>query len=230
MARHELVEALVNADELPIVAIGGCLLLMDEVAPDLLEVVESAAAGTLNRPADDNLLFLAMHILGGGRVQRLHEPLMRLLRRPNDELRELLGDAKTETLGKIVAGAFDGNADDLFGLLCEPALDEFLRSSIFGAVAFLTWAGRIDESVTRAFLERFDQQRPIPDEDWTWFSWSEAVERLGWEDMAPRVEQAYRDGRIPEGISSLKHFRSGLAEAKAAPAGDDSRFQGQGQG
>lgn len=49
MARHELVEALVNADELPIVAIGGCLLLMDEVAPDLLEVVESAAAGTLNR-------------------------------------------------------------------------------------------------------------------------------------------------------------------------------------
>ena len=155
---------------------------------------------------------------------------MRLLRRPNDELRELLGDAKTETLGKIVAGAFDGNANDLFGLLCEPALDEFLRSSIFGAVAFLTWAGRIDESVTRAFLERFDQQRPIPDEDWTWFSWSEAVERLGWEDMAPRVEQAYRDGPIPEGISSLKHFRSGLAEAKAAPAGDDSRFQSQGQG
>ena len=59
IARHELVEALANADELPIQAIGGCLIFIDEVAPDLLAVVESAAAGTLDRPADDRLLFIA---------------------------------------------------------------------------------------------------------------------------------------------------------------------------
>ena len=231
MARHELVEALANADELPIVAIGGCLLFIDEVAPDLLAVVENAAAGTLDRPADDRLLFIALHILGGGRMSRLHAPLMQLLRRPIDELQELIGDsAMTATLGKIVAGGFNGNADDLFDLLCEPGLDPFVRSSVFGAVAFLTWAGKIDASATRAFLRRFNQLRDLPDDIAPWFAWSEVIELLGWDDMAPLVEQAYRDGRIGEEWGSIEEFHDAVAKSKLAADDDDTRFQDQCQG
>lgn len=96
-------------------------------------------------------------------------------------------------------------------MLCDTEVDEYVRSSIFGAVAFLTWEGRIDASVTRAFLERLDDQRLIPDEDWNWFAWSAAVELLGWDAMSPRVEQAYRDDRIARDISALADYRRGRA-------------------
>ncbi len=230
MARHELLDALVNAEESPLPLLGDCLVRIDEVAPDLLAVVENAADGTLVRPDDENLLFLALHILGAGRVERLHAPLMRLLRRPIDELDELLGDAKTETLGKIIAGGFNGNANDLFELLYEPSIDEFMRDSVFGAVAFLTWAGRIDAAVTRDFLLRFDVDRPIPAGDFAWFSWASAIELLGWSDLAEHAETAYRDGRIDDSIGTINHFRDGLAVAQRAAPGNDRRFQEIGQG
>ena len=39
---------------------------------------------------------------------------MCLLHRPEEEIDELLGDAETEMLHAIIAGGFDGHAEDLF--------------------------------------------------------------------------------------------------------------------
>ena len=69
-----------------------------------------------------------------------------------------------------------------------------------GAIAILTWDGRIDAAQTRAFLERFDEERVIEAGDNGWHAWSNIVEQLAWTDFVPRVEQAYADGRIWVGI------------------------------
>jgi thioesterase domain-containing protein len=58
-----------------------------------------------------------------------------------------------------------------------------------------------------------------------WFGWSYIVEQLGWADLAPRVEQAYADGRIWQGMSSAKDFRKGLAKVLQAAPDDTSRFE-----
>jgi len=107
-------------------------------------------------------VFFASHILGAAREPRLHPPLMRLLRRPREQIDCLLGDALTETVGKIIAGAFNGHAEDLFALARNPDSDEFLRATLILATAFLTWNRRIDPAETRAFVEWFDEARPVP--------------------------------------------------------------------
>jgi hypothetical protein len=57
-----------------------------------------------------------LHILGGARDRETCQPLLRLLRRPFDEVDNLLGDAVTESLAKIVTGVFDDDIDALFAL------------------------------------------------------------------------------------------------------------------
>ncbi len=209
--RHPLVTAMAVAERLPRAEIAAAIEHLAEVTPDLLAVVERAAEGPVEDQAESILVFFALHILAAAREPKLHAPLMRLLRRPETEIDELLGEAETEALGKIIAGGFDGHAADLFELALEPERNEFLRDSVMGAIAFLTWDGRIDAAETRRFLERFDDDRAMPAGDNGWFGWSLMVEQLGWADMAPRVEQAYADGRIGDWMSSVENFREGLA-------------------
>jgi uncharacterized protein len=148
---------------------------------------------------------------------------MRLLRLSPDRLEALLGDAATETLSRIVAGAFDGNAQELIDVIADPSLDDCLRWQLFGTLAFLTQVGRIDRSETIRFLRRFDDERLAVAGDFAWEGWGEAVVLLGLREMAERVEAALRDERIPEEISGPEWFEKVLRRAEADPQ-DLSRF------
>jgi len=79
------------------------------------------------------LLFRGLHILGGARDRESCQPLLRLLRRPLPELNDLLGDAITESMAKIVTGVFDGDIDGLFALMIDSSIDMFIREASFGA-------------------------------------------------------------------------------------------------
>ena len=226
---HPLIEQLTADEGLPQEAIRACLMDIEAVAPDLLSLVSKAAGGTLEQ-SEENPCFIGLHILAAARDQRLFAPLVQLLRRSSAEVDKLLGDAHTMTLPSILVSCFDGNADDLCALIRNPAVDEFTRDSLFRALAFLTWEGRIDPAATRDFIEQFGRDRPVPDDDFAWLSWSQVIELLGWHDLAPAVEQAYADGRIPSEHSDLKHFRDGLAEALAAAPDDTRRFAQEGVG
>lgn len=175
---HPLVEQLATDQGLPREAIGACLLNIEAVAPDLLALVSQAADGTLEESEADRF-FIGLHILAGARDQRLFVPLMRLLRRSAAEVDELLGDAHTMTLPRVLVGCFDGDVDTLFALIRDPELDEYTRDSLFRALAFLTWEGRIDRAATHTFIAQFARDRPVPDGDFGWFAWSTVVELLG---------------------------------------------------
>ena len=71
--------------------------------------------------------------LAAQRGARTFKPLMLLLRRPIDDLDDLLGDAITETLPKIVAGVFDGDLDLLLRMITDPDVDEFVRGGLVAA-------------------------------------------------------------------------------------------------
>jgi hypothetical protein len=206
--RHPLVEAMAVTGRLP----------------------RAEIAAAIEDQAEEHLVFFSLHILAVARQPRLHGPLMRLLHRPAGEVDQLLGTAETETLDAIIAGAFNGHAEDLFDLARDPERDEFLRGSVMAAIAILTWNGRIDAAVTRDFLKRFDDDRVIEAGDNGWFAWSYIVEQLGWTDFVPRVEQAYADGRIWAGLSTIETFRRGLAETLKASPDDGTRFRHGTQG
>ena len=104
---------------------------------------------------------------------------MLLLHRSPEELDELLGDAITETLPRIVTGVFDGDHDALLEAIADRHIDDFVRNSLFVAAAFLTWNGLIDRAHLEQFLVRFYEERLADDEDHGWVGWQEAVALLG---------------------------------------------------
>jgi uncharacterized protein len=220
---RDLVEEFSQADGVPDLALALALLQPDRIADATLRVIEAAAWGEALSRRDENLLFWGIHVLGAARQERAFRPLMRLLRLSSDRLDELLGDAMTETLPRIVAGAFDGDAQELMAVIADPSLDDSLRWQLFGALAFLTQVGRINRTETIRFLHRFDDERLAVEGDIAWEGWAEAIALLGLREMAERLNAALRDGRVTEEISGREWFEEMLRRAEAGPE-DLTRF------
>jgi hypothetical protein len=194
-----------------------------EAAPRLIAAIEDAADGKPLTDADERFVFFGANILGAARRTEAFAPLLRLLHLPGDDLEHLLGDGITELLPLIVAGVFDGNVEALHALVCDPAVDEYARSSVLGALAFLTWEGRVDEEETRRFLERFADDCPAEPGNFVWCGWQEAIALLGWRDLVPRVEAAFKDERIPLEYMEFDDFLEDLARTEIDPE-DGKRF------
>ncbi len=241
---HPLVEQLViegggpgEAQTAPWDVIAQCLEQIDTVRTDLLALVERAADGALTeeadpepgvdpqRDADLDRAFFAVHILAAARETRLCAPLRRLLRRPEDELDAILGDATTATLPGIIISCFEGGTADLLALARDPEVDGFVRGGCLGAIAFMTWEGRIDAASTRSLLARIDEERLLPVDDFGWVGWAEAIALLGWSDMTEAVERAMADGRLMDELFTQSEFRSSMADSLAATADDGARFE-----
>jgi hypothetical protein len=169
------------------------------------------------------LLFRVPHILGAARDREACQPLLRLLRRPFDEVDALLGDAVTESLAKIATGVFDDDIDALFALIIDGSIDGFIREALFGAATFLTWERRIARDRFREFLVRFYEERPAEDGDQAWAGWLQAISLLGLRDLVPLVDGAFGEDRMPEEWIDRPQFDEDLAEAERAPD-DIDRF------
>jgi hypothetical protein len=236
--RKEEVAALLGREQRPIedylnaltdkplsdLAIAYCALRIEEAAPALLAMLTKAADGEARTDEEKRQAFRSLYLLGGARQSEAFQPLLRLLRRPQREVDELLGDTITEALAKIAAGAFDNDVDALFGAITDGTIFEYTRKALLGAATFLTWEGRIDRDRMHRFLERFYQDRLAADGDYVWIGWLEAIALLGLRDLAPLVHRAWDEGIIPPGVFDRRHFDQDLAAAERAP-GDVSRLE-----
>jgi hypothetical protein len=227
---HPLLLEIANAKDVPREAIARCMLCLPDVAPELLAAITRATEAPVTSQNELNLVYYGVPILAAAREPRLQAPLLRLLRLPDETLEELIGDEYVTTVPRIAVGAFDGDALGLFDLLRDAEASDFVRMPLFGSVAYLTWQGRIPPETTRAFLYRFDADRPIPAHEIGWNGWETAIELLGWQEFAPLVAAAYADGRLDTGLSELRLFKQGLADAAAAAPDDNTRFEAEGYG
>jgi hypothetical protein len=220
---EDYLDAVATERKLPDFAVGMCTLRIEEAAPKLRAVLLRAADGRELSDDESLLLFRGLHILGGARDRETCEPLLRLLRRPFDEVDALLGDAVTESLAQIVTGVFDDDIGALFALIIDGSIDGFIREALFGAATFLTWERRIARDRFREFLVRFYEERPAEDGDQAWAGWLQAISLLGLRDLGPLVDGAFREDRMPEEWIDRPQFDEDLAEAERAPD-DIDRF------
>src|SRR3546814_13533659 len=88
---------------------------------------------------------------------------------------------------------------------------------------------RIDRGRTARFLAHFHETRPAADGDYAWIVWEEAVALLGLRDLAPLVERAIGDGRMPERFVEYADFEAMLADSERSPD-DIQRFEIAGLG
>ena len=220
---EDYLDAVATERKLPDFAVGMCTLRIEEAAPKLRAVLLRAADGRELSDDESLLLFRGLHILGGARDRETCEPLLRLLRRPFDEVDSLLGDAVTESLAQIVTGVFDDDIGALFALIIDGSIDGFIREALFGAATFLTWERRIARDRFREFLVRFYEERPAEDGDQAWAGWLQAISLLGLRDLVPLVDGAFGEDRMPEEWIDRPQFDEDLAEAERAPD-DIDRF------
>jgi hypothetical protein len=221
--------AMATERRLPALSLGICLGRIEETAPPLCDLLSRAADGEALEPEEETLLFRGLHVLGGAQIEQSWPSLLRLLRRPDDELDLLLGDAITETLGRIAVGMFNGDADSLFEAIGERHRDGFVREALWNAATFLTWEGRIERERMRERLVWFFEDRRAADGDQSWIGWQGAIAHLGLRELAPPVEQAFAQGRVPDDVMELRHFQRDLAEAERAPD-DPERLKEAGMG
>jgi uncharacterized protein len=109
----------------------------------LRAVLLRAADGEVLSDDESLLLFRGFHILGGARDREACQPLLRLLRRPFQEVDDLIGDTVIKSLANIVTGVFDDDSDALFALIIDRSIDGLIREALFGAATFLAWERRI---------------------------------------------------------------------------------------
>lgn len=220
---EKYVAELAADSDLTVAAIEACTARYAEAGPLLRAALARAADGALADAKDEDLFFRALFIAGKQRDPLAFEPLLRILRRAPDEVESLLGDAVTEYLSRIVAGVFDGNADSLFGAVGDPTLDEYVRSELLDAATVLTWEGRIEREHMERFLERFEAENPVPDEDFSWFSWLTAVSLLGLRRLEPNAARVLSKEAALD-FMSREEFAASLDRAEQAPR-DFNRFE-----
>lgn len=82
---------------MPQATIRHCLDHPQEVVPTFISILTRAANGPSVTPEEFAALFLIVYILGDLREQQAYRPLVELLRKGEETLDELFGDALTET-------------------------------------------------------------------------------------------------------------------------------------
>jgi len=214
--RERIVLALRNEIVLPSTVVAVATLYADVIEPDVLAVLERAAHEDLDRPSD-RLLFRGIHILGGRQLPGAFRPFIDFLRGPRDRV-EMLGDAITETLAKILAGLFDGNEEPLRALIVDTKVDPFVRSAGLRAMGTLCFDRRIAREKFSSYLRQIDEERLLGEnDDILWYAWACVIGVLGMTDLAPLVQAAFADGRIDPGICVEKDFDRLLDDALARP-------------
>jgi len=209
---------------LPEFALGACLVRIEEAAPRLLALLDRAADGDVLSAEDENLFFRGLFVLGAARAGAGWRPLLRLLRRPADELDDRLGDALTESLPSIATGLFQDDTEGLFEAIVDPSIHESAREALFGAAIYLVWDGRIERAAMHRFLVQFFERRLAQRWNMAWIGWLRGISLLGFRNLAPLAHQAWDEGYIVPDYLDRDEFEDELAQSEQDPA-DQNRFK-----
>jgi uncharacterized protein len=221
----EIIESLSTAESRPDAVLRAAVDIAGEIAPAVIAVVEQAADGSDLSRGQGDLLFWGIHVLGSARRTELFQPLMRLVcQRSDDDLRSILGGARTETLHKIIISVFDGDTSTLIDACADSRVDSFVRWSLIGALARLTFDGAVPHDTTMTFLDRFDREPLAAPEDDAWQGWQDAIYLLGLEEMRERLRAACREGRFLQAEGELEFCEEHLTIACNLAPGDPSLF------
>jgi len=215
-SRESIVHALRTSAATPSIEIALGTLYALTIEPDILAVLNRALREELDTPGQ-RLLFRGLHILGGRQLPAALQPFIEFLRGPGERV-EMLGDAITETLSKILAGLFNGSDEPLRSLIVDAKVDPFVRSAGLRAMGTLCFDRQIDRETFANFLRQLDEQHLLAqDDDVLWYAWMCVIGVLGMTELAERVRAAFADGRIGSHLCTEKHFDRLLDDALARP-------------
>src|SRR4051794_12180660 len=117
----------------------------DEVAPELLGMLERYTTGADRSDEATRVAFFILPLAGEKQDRRVF-PLLCRLAQDGEALEAVLGDSVTTTLTQILISTYDGDLDALKGVIEAAEADEDVRAEALQALAYLTAIGRILET------------------------------------------------------------------------------------
>ena len=116
-------------NDLPREAMQWALDHWDEVAPELLSVVERYTSGADRSDETASAVFFILHLAGEKQDTRVF-PLLCRLAQDGEAIEAALGDGTTTTFKQILISTYDGDLDTLKGLIEAAEADEFVRAVV----------------------------------------------------------------------------------------------------
>ena len=210
MEIDEILRQFAKSEALPLEAIEAARARRGECVPVFLRVVEEAIAGDMPVDDSESPIFLVFHMLGEWREKTAYRPLLRLLQCDPEQVELWLGDALSETGGRVLAGVFDGDSAPLREAILNPKANEWARDAAFDAFANLATAGAIDRNEASGFLrDSFAELQPRAEHP-VWMGWVGAVAELGLTEFEPLVREAFDLGFIDPLFMEFDEFESDL--------------------
>jgi hypothetical protein len=202
-------------NDLPREAMQWALDHWDEVAPELLSVVERYTSEADRSDEAASAVLFILHLAGEKQDTRVFSLLCRLAQ-DGEAVEEVLGDTTT-TFKQILISTYDGHRDTLKGLIEAAEADEFVRAEALEVLAYLTATGRIPRDETEAYLLRLYDTLQPQQESFVWNGWVLAIALLGLEELSDVVRQAFERGLIDPMAMDYDDFRRDLARTLADP-------------
>src|SRR5215210_3522691 len=203
-------------NDLPREAMQWALDHWDEVAPELLSVVERLVSGADRSDEATSAAFFILPLAGEKQDRRVF-PLLCRLAQDNEALEAVLGDGVTITLTPILISTYDGDLDVLKSLIEAAEADEDVRAAALEVLAYLTATGRIAREETEAYLLRLYDTLQPQHQGFVWSGWVLAIALLGLEAFSGVVRQAFGRGLIDPMVMNYDSFRRDLGRTLADP-------------
>src|SRR3954453_6952180 len=167
--------------DLPHEALQWTLDHWEEVAPELLGMLERYISGADRSDEAASAIFFILHLAGEKQDTRAFRLLCRLAL-DGEAVETVLGDGITITLKQILISTYDGDLAALKGLIEAAEADEYVRTAALAALAYLTATGRITRDETQAYLLRLYDTLQPQQESFVWSGWVLAIALLGLEE------------------------------------------------
>jgi hypothetical protein len=212
MDATQILREFATTEGMPVAAIKAARADRAALAPKFVRAVEQVVDGDV-APETCDALFYVFHLLGEWRERSAYRPLIALLRLPEDDVDDILGDAVTITSHRVIAAIFDGDPAPLHEIIRDPDAHESIRARMLEALAMVTLRGEVPREQTAQFLrECFVELRP-QGENMVWDGWQSAIAMLGLAELAPRVKKAFDKGFISPSLLGFADFEDDLRRA-----------------
>src|SRR5271165_5222071 len=225
MDTAQILDQLGQLERLPVEAVRAADADRASAVPIFLDTIErylSEGGGI----STQNAIFFMFHMLGEWREKAAYRPLVRLLRRPPNEVDEIFGGAVTETTHRVMAAVFDSDPQPLYDVILDPGADEYIRSRMCEAIAMVTARGELPRDEALRFLRACYSTLDPQDECWVWQGWQSAIALLGLVELRPLVDQAFARSFISSEWLRFHHFEKDLQQGIDDPAGLRDRSHG----
>jgi hypothetical protein len=213
---HILEELAYDLGELPREAIESAIAKRDLITPYLLEILEDAIIRIDEVIEDDNYQghLFAMYLLAQFREERAFPYLLKIFSFPGEIPHAIAGDVLTEDLARIFASVCGKNYDQLFSLIENPTINEYVRAACQTSLVILVGCGTLSRNQAIEYFKSLFEGKLERAPSFAWDNLVACCCTLYPEELYPYIRKTFDDNLINTTFISLEDVTFILSEEK----------------